>query len=364
MSKEFPVKVVHFPSKDKEAVTETACGRGHACSFCPEENHCQRDKPAHNKHLIEDRLSGFGWIILVMANKGGVGKSTVAANLAVSLAGHDYRVGLADADIHGPNAPRIFGLQEERVKVTPAGITTAQYQFAGDEKSVQLGSLGFFLSEADTPVVWRDAYKHDYIHHMIGSFNWGPLDFLVVDMPPGTGNELITLTDMLEDYNVQALLVSSADAIALQDTLKAGRFCRERGLPIMGLVENYAGSVCPHCNVEIELFPRAKEIGFFEQAGIETLTRLPFSSDIATAAATGKPAACDSESLTGRLFKPVVDVCRVLLQESSEVELRQGLADILETPETLATEDPEVQAQLQQMLSSERKKLSSLSSEN
>lgn len=336
------------------------CNLGHACSFCPQETTCKRDKPRHNKELLENRLDNFGMVLLVMANKGGVGKSTVAANLAVSLAQADYNVGLADADIHGPNAPRIFGLQDERVKVTAGGINTPSYRLAGRNQSLKLGSLAFLLPEPDTPVVWRDAYKHDYIHHMIGSFNWETLDFLVVDMPPGTGNELITLSDLLENSAVRVVLVSSADAVALQDSLKACRFCQERGLPVLGLVENFAGATCPHCNEDFELFPRSKEIERFENAGIPTLARLPFSSLIAAGAESGKPASSDKTSPIGRLFEQLAAKCRDAALEESRILMSRELAGLFEESDGPADLDMEQRQQVQGFIETEKQKLQRL----
>lgn len=286
------------------------CERGHACSFCPREESCELDKRAHDAHLIKARLAAIEQVIIVLGNKGGVGKSTVAAHLATRLAAQGHAVGLADADIHGPNAPRLFGLHETRCKVTQRGLGVPVYRDAHNNTQIAVGSLGFLLPENDTPVVWRDAYKHDYIHHLIGSFDWGPLDFLVVDMPPGTGNELITLSDLLEGSNVAAMLVSSAAAIALQDTLKAARFCRERGLPVLGLVENFAGLVCPHCDGHIDLYPRDPAIEQFDVAGIPTLARLPYTPCIAQAAAAGDPGALGAaEPAISDAFDALADAC-------------------------------------------------------
>lgn len=285
------------------------CGRGHACSFCPKEDSCSLDKANHSKVHMEHRLSRMNWIIPVMANKGGVGKSTVSANLAVALAQLGYCVGLADGDIHGPNVARLFGLQGEQVKVTGRGVNAPEYAIEG-RGSLRIGSLAFFLEEDDTPVVWRDAYKHDYVHHMLGSFDWGVLDFLIVDMPPGTGNELITLGDVLKGCNTSALLVTSADAIALQDTLKAARYCRESALPVLGMVENYAGTICPHCGGEFDMFPRAPEVDEFEKQGIATLARLPFTPSIGAGAAAGAPIAGDSSSPLHQVFEDLAKSCR------------------------------------------------------
>jgi ATP-binding protein involved in chromosome partitioning len=285
------------------------CGRGHACSFCPREDDCSLDQTNHSKVHLEQRLSRINWFIPVMANKGGVGKSTVSANLAVALAQLGYAVGLADGDIHGPNAARLFGMQDEKVKVTERGVHTPTYEVAG-RGSLHIGSLAFFLGEFDTPVVWRDAYKHDYVHHMLGSFDWGVLDFLIVDMPPGTGNELITLGDVLKGCNTSALLVTSADAIALQDTLKAARYCKESALPVLGVVENYAGTICPHCGGEFDMFPRAPEAELFEQQGIATLARLPFTPAIGAGAAAGTPVAGDISSPLHGVFAALAKTCK------------------------------------------------------
>lgn len=295
------------------------CGKGHACSFCPEQDSCSLDQNNHNKVHIEQRLSKINWFVPVIANKGGVGKSTVSANLAVALANDGYSVGLADADIHGPNAARLFGLQERRLKVSNRGVKAPSYAVSG-RGSLRIGSLAFFLEQSDTPVVWRDAYKHDYIHHMLGSFDWGVLDFLIIDMPPGTGNELITLSDALKGCNSSALLVSSADSIALQDTLKAARYCKETALPVLGLVENYAGVVCPNCQHEFQMFPRAEEFELFAQQGIDTLARLPFTPSIGEGAALGKPTADDPSSVLHTVFADLACQCSdalVCLQRQS-----------------------------------------------
>ncbi|MEH6581050.1 MAG: P-loop NTPase [Halioglobus sp.] len=295
------------------------CGRGHACSFCPKEDGCILDKANHSKVHMEHRLSKMNWIIPVMANKGGVGKSTVSANLAVALAQLGYSVGLADGDIHGPNVARLFGLQGEQVKVTGRGVNAPTYAIEG-RGSLRIGSLAFFLEEDDTPVVWRDAYKHDYVHHMLGSFDWGVLDFLIVDMPPGTGNELITLGDALKGCNTSALLVTSADAIALQDTLKAARYCKESALPVLGLVENFAGTICPHCGGEFDMFPRDPEVERFEQQGIATLARLPFTPSIGAGAAAGAPIAGDKASPLHTLFEELAISCRdTLIQQQRKM---------------------------------------------
>ena len=267
------MSVSHFPprdpgprrdagaSPDPLALAPEDCGRGHACQFCPEEPSCRLEKGHHEKRLLETRLGQIGQIIMVMANKGGVGKSTVSANVAAGLAARGYRVGVADADIHGPNQSRFFGFVGDRVRLGQYGLTPRAFTAPEVEHPVKVGSLAFMMETDEAPIVWRDAYKHDFMHHLVGSFDWGPLDFLVIDMPPGTGNELITLADLLEGHDVAALLATTPQEVALMDSLKAVRFCQERGLPLLGVVENMAG------HAEIGDYARELGIDFLGTCG-------------------------------------------------------------------------------------------------
>jgi len=289
------------------------CGLGHACQFCPQEDVCALDKPHHNRVLIEKRLADIDQIIVVLANKGGVGKSTVSANLAASLAQRGFKVGVADADIHGPNQSRFFGFAGDKVRLSDNGLATRDFADPSLTYPVKVGSLAFLLEGDDTPIVWRDAYKHDFVHHLVGSFDWGPLDFLIVDMPPGTGNELITLCDMLEGANVSALLVTTPQAVALMDSMKAARFCRERGLPMIGAVENMAGMVCPHCSGEFHLFPNADLDRSLAAADIETVSRIPLAIELASASDDGVPVVVSApEAAVATAFAPLIAACTAL----------------------------------------------------
>lgn len=302
--------VTHFPARDPLALVPEDCGRGHACQFCPDEETCTLEKGQHEKRLIESRLAEIGQIIMVMANKGGVGKSTVSANLAAGLAAEGYRVGVADADIHGPNQSRFFGFVGERIRLSNQGLPPKAFNYAGIEHPLKVGSLAFMMETDDTPIVWRDAYKHDFMHHLMGSFDWGPLDYLVIDMPPGTGNELITLADMLEGHDVAALLATTPQEVALMDSIKAVRFCQERGLPLIGVVENMAGVTCPHCAEDFHVFPRAHLAEALAAANVQSVAQIPLSLALASASDSGVPVIlADPQGPEAQAFAPMVQAC-------------------------------------------------------
>ena len=291
-----------------EKLAKFDCSLGHACQFCPSEPTCGLDKPHHNKRLIEARLEEIDQIIVVLANKGGVGKSTVTANLAAGLAKRGFRVGVADADIHGPNQSRFFGFAGARTRTTYNGLKPVEFEADGIEHRIRIGSLAFMLEDDTTPVVWRDAYKHDFVHHLIGSFNWGSLDYLIVDMPPGTGNELITLCDMLEGANVSAVLVTTPQAVAQMDSLKAGRYCKERGLPLIGAVTNMAGVVCPHCQGEFHVFPDAGLDAALDEMGITNIAAIPLAPELAMGSDCGQPVVTGQPgSAAAAAFDPLIE---------------------------------------------------------
>ena len=315
--------------EEKANVPREDCGLGHACQFCPREDACKLDKTYHNKVLIENRLQEIDQIIVVLANKGGVGKSTISANLAAGLAREGFRVGVADADIHGPNQSRFFGFTGAKIRTKPTGLETHDFADQGIDHPVKIGSLAFMMEDDTTPIVWRDAYKHDFMHHLIGSFDWGSLDFLVVDMPPGTGNELITLCDILEGSNVSSVLVTSPQAVAQMDSLKAGRFCNERGLPVIGAAVNMAGVECPNCREEFHLFPDAGIREALAGLGIERIAEIPLSPALAMGSDSGAPiVSAMPDSPVAQAFAPMIAAVAALGRRNFHEAVTASMPDV------------------------------------
>ena len=185
-------------------------------------------------------------VVAVASGKGGVGKSTVAANLAVALAQLGHRVGLLDADIYGPSVPMMFGITEK-----PRVVGNRIYPFV--KHGVTVMSLGFIL-ETDTPVIWRGPMVMRAIEQMLGDVEWGALDYLVLDLPPGTGDAQLTVTQRIPLAG--AVIVTTPQKVALIDARKGLAMFRKVNVPVIGIVENMSGFVCPHCGETTDVFKK------------------------------------------------------------------------------------------------------------
>ncbi len=185
--------------------------------------------------------------IVVMSGKGGVGKSTVSAMIALLLSSRGNRVGLMDVDLHGPSIPNML-------KINGGMNITGQHELSPFEYSANLGviSMGMILQEQDAAVIWRGPMKISAIRQFISDVTWGELDFLIVDSPPGTGDEPLTVAQTISD--AEALIVTTPQEISLADVRKSINFCRQVKMNILGVVENMSGLVCPHCGEKVSIF--------------------------------------------------------------------------------------------------------------
>ena len=246
---------------------------------------------AHSHHPGQQQptpqpLPGVDAIIAVGSGKGGVGKTTLAVNLAVALSNFGHKVGLLDADVYGPNVPLMLG-------------TTATPRAIGDNHILPIEIHGLkvisvgFLNPGDKPLIWRGPMLHSIIRQFLGSVEWGHLDYLIVDLPPGTGDVALSLIQTVPLTG--AIVVSTPSDVALQDARKAIEMFRQVKVDIVGLIENMSYFVCPHCQHEIDIFSRGGGEKTAQQFGISFLGNIELDPDIRKAGDTGKPAVLDGD---------------------------------------------------------------------
>lgn len=239
------------------------------------------EMPKDEKQL-QDQLGNITNKLLVMSGKGGVGKSSVATYLALGLAQRGYRVGLLDTDFHGPDTMRMLGLKGEFQMDEGQRLMPQKYN-----DNLGVVSIEGLLPDRDTAIIWRGPAKHGVIKQFIGEVNWGVLDFLVIDSPPGTGDEPLSVAQTIA--GAQAIIVTTPQEISLADIRKAIDFCRKVSMPILGLVENMSGLVCPHCGKEIPLFSQGGGQKTAALAAVPLLASLPFDLRVVEAADRGRP---------------------------------------------------------------------------
>ena len=219
-------------------------------------------------------------VIAVASGKGGVGKSTVAVNLAVALAAEGARCGLLDADLYGPSVPLMRGVSDARLRAGADGRIRPL-----SAHGLRIVSVGFMVPEGDA-LIWRGAALHKLIHDFVHDVDWGALDFIVADLPPGTGDVPLSLHQTIALHG--ALLVTTPQAVARADAARAASMLRELDIPLLGVIENMSGALCPHCGGAVPLFP---DPGLEDAAqfGAPLLGRIPFDARIAACGDAGAP---------------------------------------------------------------------------
>ncbi len=186
---------------------------------------------------LDQRMSKIKYKIMVMSGKGGVGKTTVSVNLAVGLANRGYKVGLLDSDMHGPDVPKMLGLDKSQLTGDESGIYPVEYS-----ENLKVVSIGFMLPEEDAPIIWRGALKHKAIQQFLEDVIWGELDFLVVDLPPGTGDEPLSLVQLIKNVTGIVIVITPQE-VALLDAKKAINFAKHVNVRVLGIIENMAGDI-------------------------------------------------------------------------------------------------------------------------
>ena len=244
-----------------------------------------REQREREQELIKLRMGKIKHKIAIISGKGGVGKSLVTVNLAALLAkdGREGKVAIFDADLTGPCVPKMMGLKSEKLMAGPPGIFPA----VGAE-GIKVISMALFLPSEDSPVIWRGPLKMGAIRQFLGEVAWGPLDYLLVDLPPGTGDESLSVLQLLPEMD-GVVIVTIPSEVSQSVVKKAITFARKMGVPIFGVVENMGGMVCPHCGETIEVFSKGGGERVAKEMDVEFLGSIPLDPRISADSDEGTP---------------------------------------------------------------------------
>lgn len=262
--------------------------------------------------LLNRRLEQIQHRVVVMSGKGGVGKTTVAVNLAAALAARGKLVGILDADVHGPNTAKMLGLDGCQPTTCASGlvpITTAE--------NIKVMSMAFMLPDEDTPVVWRGPVKHTLFRQFLAEVDWGKLDYLVVDLPPGTGDEPLSIAQLL-GQPLWAVVVTTPQDVALLDSRKSVVFGRTVNMNVLGIVENMSGLVCPHCGERIDLFKTGGGERAARELHVPFLGAIPLDPTVVTGGDAGLPVSrMNPDSITTKAFQSLAEKIGMTVEPAS-----------------------------------------------
>jgi len=272
-------------------------------SSCPSQGG-QQDMAARQKledEAIKVSLSKIKHKIFVLSGKGGVGKSSISANLAASLSKKGYKTGLMDVDVHGPSIAQMLGLKE-LLDISEQKLLIPK-QINGNLKVVSVQAL---MQDKDQAIIWRGPAKSGMIRQFVSSVDWGELDFLIIDAPPGTGDEPLTVVQTIPE--ALGIIVTTPQEVALADIRKSISFCKTVHLKTLGIVENMAGFKCPHCNEPIDLFSSGGGEKTAKAQGLTFLGSIPFDTDVVISGDSGVPMMLqDKETKFSKGFDTIVE---------------------------------------------------------
>lgn len=262
---------------------------------------------AEKDEAVKTSLARIKNKIIVMSGKGGVGKTSTAVNLAIALANAGHKVGIMDVDLHGPDVPRMLGVAGRPEFTSNKKLSPMKYS-----ENLSAISIESFTPAKDDAIIWRGPLKYAAIRQFIGDIDWGELDFLIIDSPPGTGDEPLTVAQIISD--AKAIIVTTPQEVALADVRKSINFCRAVKMDIFGLIENMSGLNCPHCGEKIDLFGTGGGERTAQQSGIRFLGRIPFDPNVV---ACGDSGACYLEAHNStEVSKAFVSVAEAIMQAS------------------------------------------------
>ncbi len=274
---------------------------------------------SHQAPLPEKSEIDVRHVLLILSGKGGVGKTTIAVNLAIALSSHGFRTGLLDLDIHGPDVAKMLGI--EGMRLESAGMKIEPFPVTGNLAVI---SMAFLLPDSSSPVIWRGPMKMSVIGQFLGDVDWGPLDFLVVDLPPGTGDEALSIIQLAPNIR-GAIIVTTPQEVSVLDASKAVRFVETMEVPVLGIIENMSGMVCPHCKERIDLFGRGGGERAAEQLSVPFLGSVPLDPEMVRASDTGRPLILrHAESPSGEAIDQIAERLIEKMKRIEEEEEEQG----------------------------------------
>jgi ATP-binding protein involved in chromosome partitioning len=250
----------------------------------------------------DERMKKIKNKLLVLSGKGGVGKTTVAVNLAWALSKRNMKVGILDVDIHGPNVPKMLGLEGTHLISSGEGIEPASVG-----NNLKVVSMAFLLDSSDVPVIWRGPLKMTAIRQFLSDVNWGELDYLIIDAPPGTGDEPLSVCQLIKDIT-GAIIVTTPQEVSLLDVKKSISFIKKLDVPPLGIIENMSGFVCPYCGKKTDIFKTGGGKKIAKELKIPFLGSIPLEEDIVKASDEGNPfMKSESKIKSKKRFEEIVD---------------------------------------------------------
>jgi Mrp family chromosome partitioning ATPase len=266
----------------------------------------RKGKMAASKKLdeqLKQNMSKIKHKILVLSNKGGVGKSLIAINLACSLSEKGFKVGILDADLHGPSVAKMLGFEGKRLQGSPEGIIPMSVSL--NLVAVSMASL---IETSDAPLIWRGPLKMMALKQFLGEVEWGNLDYLIVDSPPGTGDEPLSICQLIPELE-GGVIVTTPQKVALLDSRKCINFLKNLKIPILGIIENMSGLKCPHCGKNIDLFKSGGGEKVALEFNIPFLGKIPIDINLVESSDEGKPYILQyKNSETAQIFNKIVEL--------------------------------------------------------
>jgi len=287
-----------------------SCSKIESCSDPRKERYLEQSRLRENMSLIRHKIA-------IISGKGGVGKSTVTVNLAMAFAMHGYinQIGVLDADIHGPCVPKMLGIHGQRLIGNPIGIFPVLAPYG-----IKVVSMDFLLSNDEAPVVWRGPLKMKAIQQFLSDVIWGKLEFLFIDLPPGTGDEPLSVMQLIPNMD-GVVIVTIPSEVSQLVVKKAVTFAKQLGVPIIGIIENMSGFICPKCGTETNIF----EIGGGEKIAKDLLVpflgRIPIDPEICSSSDKGTPFITEyKDSASTKAFIEIVEKIEQFLDHSQMIQ--------------------------------------------